>query len=154
MPSSWTDRTRSHRQAASLRGAIFSTPLLRFGSLPLLVLALGTLSCSDRVTGAHPDQVIRVTDSNFIPGDLLLERGVLIEWQNASREPRTITSGHDADDPEAGQVFDVELAGYRSGEPIGGTYRRRFTEIDTIYYFSRHVPEDFTGNFAGKIIIR
>lgn len=119
-----------------------------------LALALGSLSCGDRATGPVPDQTIRITDSNFIPGDIVLENGALVEWQNASRERRTVTSGLDVDDPESGLEFDVELAGYRQGEPIGGTFRRRFTEIDTIYYYSRLVPTDFVGSFAGRIIIR
>lgn len=129
------------------------------GSRPLAavvgaLLLIGCLSCSDRVTGSLVDQVVRITDSNFIPGDLVLERGVIVEWQNASRERRTVTSGHGASDPAAGREFDVELAGYKAGEPFGGSYRRRFTQVDTVFYFSRLVPDNFVGNFAGKIIIR
>lgn len=122
--------------------------------MPLMVLLLVSPGCSeDPPTGPPIDRTIRVLDTTFIPSNTTIQVGQWVEWQNRSQEDRTVTSGVGADDPEAGSLFDVMLEGYPSGEAIGGRFVRQFTEPDTIYYFSRKVPDGFTGDFLGVLIV-
>jgi hypothetical protein len=123
-------------------------------SLPLVAVLLVSPGCSeDPPTGPPVDRTIRVLDTTFIPSNTTIEVGSWVEWQNRSQEDRTITSGTGLDDPTAGDLFDVMLDGYPSGEAIGGRFLRQFTEPDTIYYFSRKVPDGFTGDFLGVLIV-
>jgi plastocyanin len=127
-------------------------------ALPVAALAALTLlaapGCSeDPPTGPHIDVVIKVRDTTYIPSNVTIQVNQRVEWQNVSRDPRTITSGVGPEDPDAGEILDVTLAGYPPGEAIGGRLQRQFTEPDTFYYFSREVPDGFTGDFLGVIIV-
>lgn len=123
-------------------------------SIPLVAVLLVSPGCSeDPPTGPPVDRTIRVLDTTFIPSNTTIEVGAWVEWQNRSQQDRTITSGTGLEDPTAGDLFDVMLDGYPSGEAIGGRFLRQFTEPDTIYYFSRKVPDGYTGDFLGVLIV-
>jgi hypothetical protein len=118
------------------------------------MLVLAAPGCSeDPATGPHVDVVIKIRDTTYIPSNVTIEVNQRVEWQNWSRDTRTITSGVGPEDPDAGEILDVSLEGYPSGEAIGGRLQRQFTEPDTFYYFSREVPDGFTGDFLGVIIV-
>jgi hypothetical protein len=122
-----------------------------FRTLPLLtLLTLGFLTAcgSDTETGPIIHQVILIRDTTYSPSTAVIQINQRVEWRNASRELRTVTSGTGPDDPTAGDDFDVDLNGYPSGEPYGGRYQMVFTEADTIHYFSRSDP-----TFDGTIIV-
>jgi hypothetical protein len=127
--------------------------------LALLAGAVHWAACGDDDDSGLPvDRTIRITETNFIPNEVTVVSGSRIEWQNRFREDRTVTSGTGAADPAAGDLFDVTLRGYRSGEAIGGTWQQVFTATDTlhpdtIHYFSRLVPDGFTSPFRGRVIV-
>ncbi len=133
-------------------------PALLAGIALLAGAALWSACGNDDDSGLPVDQVIRITETNFIPNEVTLDSGSRVEWQNRYRESRTVTSGRGAADPGAGQLFDVTLRGYKSGEAIGGTWQQVFIAADTlrpdtIDYFSRLVPDGFPGTFRGRVII-
>jgi plastocyanin len=128
------------------------TPLVV--SIPLVALLIVSPGCSeDPPSGPQIDRTIRILDTTFIPSNTTIQVGQRVEWQNRSQEDRTVTSGTGADDPSAGGLFDVQLDGYPPGDAIGGRYTRQFTEPDTIYYFSRKVPNGYSGDFLGVLIV-
>ena len=128
----------------------------RFAALLGLALLLAATNpgCSeDPPTGPLVDAVIKIRDTTFIPSTLTIEVNQRVEWQNWSRDARTVTSGVGPNDPDAGDRLDVRLDGYPSGEAIGGRLQLQFTEPDTFYYFSRNVPPGYEGAFLGTIIV-
>jgi plastocyanin len=89
-----------------------------------VTLVVGWACASDKPTGPPAAAEIKIMDTAFVPAIVSIDPGQTIEWINRSRDHRTVTSGFGAADPEAGQDFDVDLAGYRPGEPDGGTSER------------------------------
>lgn len=114
--------------------------------------ALLAPGCGEDPTGPVPDQIIKVWDTSFVPSSVTVAPGALIEWQNWSRDIRTVTSGDSAQDPAGpGTLFDAPLTGFASGHAYGGTFQIRFEHPDTIRYFSRFVPPGFKGQIRGTI---
>jgi plastocyanin len=123
-------------------------------TLAFSVLIFAAASCGDEETsGPAPDVTIRVNESNFNPASREIHVGQTVEWENRYRDGRTVTSGLGPDDPDAGLLFDEELAGYPSGEAVGGKFRFKFLEADTVHYFSRDVPGGFVGVLGGTITV-
>lgn len=126
----------------------------RFNAV-LFVAALAGWSCaSDKPTGPPAAAEIKIMDTSFVPAIVSIDPGQTVEWINRSRDHRTVTSGLDAADPEAGQDFDVDLAGYRPGEPDGGHFRKTFAHTDTVHFFSRIAPSGLGRTIRGTIIVR
>ena len=121
--------------------------------LALLLAGVNPGCSEDPPTGPMVDVVIKIRDTTYIPSSVTISINQRVEWQNWSRDARTVTSGAGASDPEAGELLDVRLEGYPNGEAIGGRHQRQFTEVDTFYYFSRDVPPGYTGAFDGTIIV-
>ncbi|MDZ4804406.1 MAG: hypothetical protein SGI90_06065 [Candidatus Eisenbacteria bacterium] len=119
-----------------------------------LLLAVANPGCSEAPpTGPLVDVVIKIRDTTFIPSNVTITINQRVEWQNWSRDMRTVTSGVGLQDPDVGELLDVRLDGYPDGEAFGGRHQRQFTEADTFYYFSRDVPPGYTGAFLGTIIV-
>ena len=93
-------------------------------------------------------------DTAFVPAFTEISPGETVEWINRSRENRTVTSGVGAADTTAGFEFDIDLAGYKPGEPDGDHFRKTFTHTDTVYYFSRTTPPGYGGVMSGIIVVR
>lgn len=130
----------------------------RLAGVAMILGAAAWSACSSDDAGVPVDVTVRITETNFIPNEVTVESGSRIEWQNRHNEARTVTSGHDATDLSAGQLFDVTLRGYRSGEAVGGIFQRVFVSSDTlkpdtIEYFSRLVPPGFASPFRGRVIV-
>jgi len=123
---------------------------------PMIGLALtaGLWACGDEETNGPPaDLTIRINESNFNPASRAITVGQTVEWENRYSRTRTVTSGTGPDDPHAGELFDEALAGYNSGKVVGGRFRHTFMEPDTVFYFSREVPDGFVGVFGGILIV-
>ena len=121
--------------------------------LALLLVAANPGCSEDPPTGPLIDVVVKIRDTTYIPAIVTIEVNQRVEWQNWSRDDRTVTSGVGPNDPNAGELLDAQLAGYPNGEAIGGRLQRQFTEPDTFYYFSREVLAGYTGAFLGTIIV-
>lgn len=135
----------------------FPRPFL--AGLCALILAAGAPGCSDEQDdGPVIDEVVRITETTFVPNEITVFSGARVQWENRVRFDRTVTSGRNADDPVAGASFDEMLRGYRSGEVVGGLYQRVFVNPDTlrpdtVEYFSRLVPDGFVGTMRGRVIV-
>lgn len=121
--------------------------------LALLLVATNPGCSEDPPTGPLVDVVIKIRDTTYFPSTVTIEVNQRVEWQNWSRDERTVTSGVGPNDPDVGELLDVRLAGYPDGEATGGRLQRQFTDPDTFYYFSREVPAGYTGAFLGTIIV-
>lgn len=121
--------------------------------LSLLLVATNPGCSEDPPTGPLVNVVIKIRDTTFFPSNVAIQVNQRVEWQNWSRDDRTVTSGLGPNDPDAGDILDIRLDGYPSGEAIGGRYQLQFTEPDTFYYFSREVPPGYEGAFLGTIIV-
>jgi plastocyanin len=118
-----------------------------------LVLAaaasLAGLACSDD-PAPKADAEVRVETQRFFPAQLFIARGDQVRWVNVLRRDagnvRTVTSGTGPDDPEAGELFDVSLQGFATGEIEGESTTYTFNEAGTYTYFSREPQgQEFTG---------
>lgn len=125
-----------------------------FNAVLFVTLVVGWACASDKPTGPPAAAEIKIMDTAFVPAIVSIDPGQTIEWINRSRDHRTVTSGFGAADPEAGQDFDVDLAGYRPGEPDGGHFRKTFAHTDTVHFFSRIAPSGLGSTISGTIIIR
>jgi len=80
----------------------------------------------------------------FVPNQLVIHEGDVVEWRNASAVSHTSTSGTGSADPESGKRWDSGLLG------PGGTFQHVFTTVGTYDYYC--VPHELSG-MSGQITV-
>ena len=80
----------------------------------------------------------------FVPQQLVIHRGDIVEWRNQTAVSHTSTSGTGSGDPQSGLRWNSGIVS------PGGTFQYAFTALGTYPYYC--IPHEFAG-MTGQITV-